>query len=159
MTTIASPEPPVVLPTTGRCARCRQYNPLARKATTCAFENDARTFSTTNFNCGTMNELRRLAHDNVGAHMRITYREDMAAAFIPAAEMTPDFYDPTSDNVGPEHVGHFVALSWYKDRGTTASAVVVGDMSLVDREIPYLPLTERIADAYLRAHEHDDSDS
>lgn len=90
----------------------------------CAFESG--TFSGDNWNCATMNALRQRARD-IGTDMR----DDNAAASIGYVPVETDDYSG------------YVVMTWYKDRGETGNAIVVGD------DEPLQPLTEALALAAL----------
>lgn len=78
----------------------------------CAFENDGR-FNRDNWSCETMFVLRRIA-DELGT----VTRDDMECASIG--------YVPYVDTDGDEPNGYIV-MTWYKDRGTTGNAIIMGD--------------------------------
>jgi len=104
------------------CPRC-----LARGQTwkgdppRCAFVNGQ--FIPDNWNCATMNALRRLVEQD-------TVTNDQHCAVLPL----PGEFEPEGD---------FIVLGWYKSRGSTEYAAV-----LFEEEM--LPLTLKIADEYLR---------
>ena len=66
----------------------------------CAFLAD--TFSTDNWNCATMHELRTICED------RAVYNEDQYSAVVPVFDC-----------------GEFLVLSWYKRRGRTEGAWII----------------------------------
>ena len=72
----------------------------------CAFENNE-TFSSVNWNCATMNELREIAEENA------QWNEDQFIGTIPIIED-----------------GTFVVLSWYKSRGRTEGAWFVDETEM-----------------------------
>jgi hypothetical protein len=85
----------------------------------CAFREGV--FTTENWNCATMSDLRTLAHNlAVEAPNRMprgfTYREDMAAASIGVVVI------PENDTVAG-----YLCMTWYKSRGRTGRAYVLAD--------------------------------
>jgi hypothetical protein len=150
---------PVAPETSGPCALCKARDAELPMNTTlgmrpegglCAFDTPDRTFRTYNYDCRTMAALRLIATDTTRKRMMIQRVWDIAGAMIPALDYTIDFY--TDDD---EHraIGHYIRLCWYKDRGRVSSAAVVGDFDA--GEPATLPLTERVALAYVASYKHD----
>ena len=88
------------------CKMCKERKQTwSGDAPSCAFETD--TFESDNWNCATMNALRDMAEARSSL---IVYSNDQKAILLPFR------YEPL-----------FLLLSWYKSRGRTEQAWVVGD--------------------------------
>jgi hypothetical protein len=122
------------LPSAGACSRCRSRHSRFSNVV-CAFDSSERIFSTENWNCATMNVLRRIA-----AAGHVSRNGDISSALISGSS----WLEEALDAFPGINAGHFVSLVWYKERGRTTQAFVL------DEERGVLPLTERIADAYIR---------
>ena len=118
-----------------RCPRCVQkYGEVGRPANfesdpQCAFPDGV--FTTDNWMCSTMSDLRRIAETNR------TWFEDSTVGVVPFE----------SDDYGCA----FIVLKWYKSRGATEMAV------LFNRDDDPVRITLGIADAALRYHRIADS--
>jgi hypothetical protein len=102
----------------------------------CAFLDGV--FSSKNWNCATMNELRDLcggAWDTVPQVDRWACRDDMSSASF-GALWVPDHGDEG---------GFYVAMSWYKNRGATGQAYM-----FCDDMVPH-PLTVQEAEHAIAA--------
>lgn len=99
------------------CPLCKERNKNVEH--TCAFQHNDR-FSHINFNCATLNELRRIAH-KIG----LTWRDDNAASSIGVVPFE-----------GEEYQGYIV-MTWYKDYAEVGNAVLMLD----DEPVQELNLT------------------
>jgi hypothetical protein len=88
------------------CERCVKagHPPHFGSLRRCGFTPDGK-FKTDNWNCETLNELRRIAE----ANHRSTRYNDVSICYVPVAN------------------GGFAVLSWYKDRGRVDNAIVMLD--------------------------------
>lgn len=85
------------------CRRCKEYNTkYPSSAIQCAFKNKTKTFNKDNWNCATMNALRKIAEE--GCY----WNEDQHLGVVPL-----------------KGEGGFLVLSWYKDKGRTSGAWII----------------------------------
>jgi len=105
------------------CKRCEERGHPASfgSAPKCAFEEGE--FSSDNWNCATMNELRAIAEE------REVWNQDQYCSIIPVPESEDD-------------CGEFLVLGWYKHRGKTEAAWVI-DEDWAPTRLD-LPMAERI---------------
>lgn len=91
----------------------------------CAFD-DSGAFVGDNWNCGTMNELRRLAVTG--------WRDDNSSSSISIVPIPDVLDDPHG----------YIVLTYYKDRGCTSGA------RICNNDEPDIPLTLRVAEVVVR---------
>lgn len=106
------------------CRRCREdpQPPEFGDPRKCAFSDDGGEFVSENWNCATLNAL-------------------MSDTRLPLTEI--DGCDESVQVIIGRDYGGFIALTRYKHRGRTTSAVLVGDFW------PPRPLTLAMAEAWL----------
>lgn len=115
----------------------------------CAFETG--TFSTENFQCGTMNDLRDLAEKLSEDKERLEKgycrdgyhrREDMDSGSIGVVRIPESDMEFEDD----EAVQGYIVMTWYKNRGRTGRAYIMDD----DDEVRVLDLktAEGVLDLY-----------
>jgi hypothetical protein len=94
----------------------------------CAFENEV--FSNTNWNCATMNELRRISKE-----LNTYQRDDWSCGsigYVPMdSENAPDDFDT---------LGGYIVVTWYKDRGRTGNAIFITDEETIPLTIKHAEL-------------------
>jgi hypothetical protein len=94
----------------------------------CAFKNGI--FTTDNWNCATMNELRRISRE-----LDTYQRDDMSCGSIGYVRMdnnhAPDDFDT---------YGGYIVMTWYKDRGRTGNAVFMTDEEMEPLTIKHAEL-------------------
>lgn len=74
----------------------------------CAFVNGI--FQTDNWNCATMSELRHVSRE-----LETNMREDLTCGSIGYVPFEGDDYSG------------YIVMTWYKERGKTANAIIMGD--------------------------------
>jgi len=105
------------------CKRCKErdkdgaWREWAGSKPQCAFKRGV--FTGDNWNCATMNELRLIADDRLQTCNR---HNDCSFGYVPVGN------------------GRYIAMSWYKQRGTVGQAVTM----FLDE--PPAPLTLKIAE-------------
>lgn len=122
------------------CSRCQKRGQTWEgSAPRCAFEHGV--FTTDNWNCATMNELRALAYEAKAIAEPVrdwqpgwAFRDDMAAASFGV------LYVPETKRGG----GYYICMSWYKQRGKTGRAITMQDDSA-----PQLLTIEEAEDAII----------
>lgn len=101
----------------------------------CAFKDNL--FTTDNWNCATMNELRRIS-DEIETKMR----NDMSCASVGIVPLDNDYLDYMEyENVD----SGYIVMTWYKERGRTGNALIMWDEQV-------RPLTELEAVAVIEAY-------
>lgn len=100
----------------------------------CAFEDNE--FSSDNWNCATMNELRSISEE-VG----MGWRDDLSCGSIGYVPMDND-YAPDDFETN----GGYIVMTWYKERGRTGNAVFMTDDETV-------PLTIKHAEVAIHAYD------
>jgi hypothetical protein len=95
-----------------KCKYCEEYdlNDWDGDKPKCAFDDNG-IFTTLNWNCGTMNKLRRIVEETQ------VYSNDSHSALIPI-----EYEGKEEDNFV---YADFILLNWYKSRGRTDLAKII----------------------------------